>query len=653
MLFICSFLPPAITHQAHFQLSCANDTVFTYVQQWYGVPFRSSLHINCMHPTHTNIGSATETAPAVPSSDAVTHEDSAAVLTTNAAGGDGGDNGERQLGLTLIDCPGHVDFSAEVTSALRMTDGALVVVDVVEGKSAQTETVLLQAMQERVKPVLMLNKCDRLLLEKQLSAEQVSILCMTIGRFALYFIGAPPCLMQSHCMPNFCSLFFSRKEYFSCHGLTTCSQPVHPPHYYIILCTCYNWHFHNMHFREIFISFPQNAYSQLVYSQIGFPFPQVFDRCEEVIAQVNAMIAAHQDPLLPDQRVSLENGSVAFGSGYFQWSATLDTFVDMVKPGCSVSERTKLRLRLSRRDRFATHVLGPIFRIHRDLGLIHGDDNTAATTEPTPAFLRTWLDKFNGKLAGMAGRCVIQRIDDVAAKAPRKVLKTVMAHFLPAADALLAMMVVHLPSPVEAQAYRASILYRNRDATFRTIATCDAAAPLMLSIAKMVQPSETSQRHGGLLAIGRVFAGTVRTGDIVRVAGMSPAAHPRSGVKVGQVLQCVGRHMEALGCAYAGQIVAISGVSTHLRKSGTLTTSPTAIPINEMKFSVSPVVLKSIKPKDPRQLKKMVTAMRQIAQADQTAQFYQDEETKEYVLAGAGMYLTFLYVHGCLRVVSC
>lgn len=82
---------------------------------------------------------------------------------------------QKEYLINLIDSPGHIDFSSEVSTASRLCDGAVVLVDAVEGVCSQTVTVLRQTWIEHLRPLLVINKIDRLITELKMSPGEAYI----------------------------------------------------------------------------------------------------------------------------------------------------------------------------------------------------------------------------------------------------------------------------------------------------------------------------------------------------------------------------------------------------------------------------------------------------------------------------------------------
>merc|ERR1712114_158766 len=285
--------------------------------------------------------------------------------------------GETGFLINLIDSPGHVDFSSEVTAALRVTDGALVVVDCVSGVCVQTETVLRQAIAERIRPVLFMNKMDRALLELQLGQEE------------LY---------------------------------------------------------------------------------------QTFQR---IVENVNVIVATYADDDGPMGvvRVDVNNGSVGFGSGLHGWAFTLKQFAEMYAAKFGVdtdkmmkklwgesffNPKTKKWSKEKADDNkrsFCMYILDPIFMVF----------------DAIMNFKKEQTEKLLGKLTTAQGKAVkdVMKHDELQLEG-KPLMKVVMRNWLPAVEAMFQMIVIHLPSPVTAQKYRAELLYEgpNDDAACQGIINC-------------------------------------------------------------------------------------------------------------------------------------------------------------------------------------
>ena len=441
--------------------------------------------------------------------------------------------------INLIDSPGHVDFSSEVTAALRVTDGALVVVDYVEGVCVQTETVLRQSLQELIKPVLMINKCDRALFELK----------------------------------------------------------------------------HN---------------SETMY--------QNFLR---VIENTNVIISTYMnEEAMGDLQVYPDSGTVAFGSALHGWGFTLTTFAKMYAAKLKM-EKSKLIKRLwgdnywnpkskkwsdqpedeDVKRAFCANILEPLIKLA----------NTVATGKKE--VYQPLLQKLKIELKG----------DELELQG-KYLMRKVMQKWITASEALLEMIILHLPSPRDSQKYRTVYLYQGPmdDECAKAMMSCDPEGPVMMFVSKMVPTSDS----GRFYAFGRVFSGKVRQGEKVRILGPNykPGKQVDLHIKtIQRVVLMMGRKAEDVVDVPCGNTCALVGVDEAILKQGTISTSAQAHTIRSMKYSVSPVVRVAVNAKNPADLPKLVSGLIKMSKADPLVQVINTET--EHIICGSGE----LHLEICLK----
>ena len=325
-----------------------------------------------------------------------------------------GDGKKEPVLINLIDSPGHVDFSSEVTAALRVTDGALVVVDFVEGVCVQTETVLRQALQEKIKPVLMVNKIDRGIHELMLDSESM------------------------------------------------------------------------------------------------------YQRYIKIIESANVIISTYTSEDMPDNQVAADKGTVAFGAGLIGYAFTIsqfariyskkfgadkakmmeklwgDNYYDSEAKKWKTTDKAESGKTLKRA--FCTFIMDPIIKLSKSV------------TENKPEVYNKMLEAVGLKLT-----------QEEQNATGRLLMRTVFQKWILAADALIEMVVEHLPSPKTAQKYRGPYLYEGpiTDECCKGIMECNPQAPLMVYISKMIPTGD----KGRFYAFGRVFSGTATAGLKCKIMG--------------------------------------------------------------------------------------------------------------------------------------
>ena len=446
--------------------------------------------------------------------------------------------------INLIDSPGHVDFSSEVTAALRITDGALVVVDCIEGVCVQTETVLRQALGERIKPVLAINKLDRCFLELMLEGEE--------------------------------------------------------------------------------------AYTNFL----------------RVIETANVILATYTDEKMGDCQVYPDKGTVCFSAGLHAWAFTLKTFAEIYAKKFGVPK-----------EKMMEKLWGDNFFDPKEKKWTKKHTGAATCSRAFVQFIYNPIKKvidacMNEKRDEAFTMLTKLNVFDRLKPADKELngkplMKRCMQSWLPAHEALLMLMIHHLPSPVTAQRYRTETLYEGPmdDKYAEGMMNCDPNGPLMVYVSKMIP----AQDKGRFFAFGRVFSGTIAAGMKVRIMGPNYIPGQKKDLylkSVQRTVLCMGRRQDSIDTVPAGNTVACVGLDQFISKNATITGEQEleAHTLKAMKFSVSPVVRVAVECKNSQDLPKLVEGLKRLSKSDPMVQC-QIEETGEHIVAGAGE----LHLEICLK----
>eukprot|EP00941_MAST-03F_sp_MAST-3F-sp1_P006005 g6005.t1 len=518
--------------------------------------------------------------------------------------------GSQSYLINLIDSPGHVDFSSEVTAALRVTDGALVVVDCVEGVAVQTKSILRQALGEHIKPVVMCNKLDRvLLLELNLPPEEcytnltrviedVNVIINTYADDAFSkFYGGVENILVDPCKGTV--VFGSGLHQW---GFTIIDSPGHVDFSSevtaalrvtdgaLVVVDCVEGvavqtksilrQALGEHIKPVVMC---NKLDRVLLLELNLPPEECYTNLTRVIEDVNVIINTYADDAFSKFYGGVENilvdpckGTVAFGSGLHQWGFTIVYFAKMYSAKFGIPEATmrdklwgenffnaQKRCFTNRKAKgikrgFVHFILDPLYQLFECVI----NETKCINKKTGKEVLACW------KMFKQLG---IKLKKDELELRHKPLLKRAMQRWLPAAEALMEMIVLHLPSPWKAQKYRTELLYigPQDDEYAEAMCNCNRNGTMMMYISKMVPTND----KGRFYAFVRVFSGTIKTGQKCRILGPNYKVGRKTDLKIKPV-QCtvimMGHSIDQVADVPYGNTCVLVGIDAYIQKESTL-----------------------------------------------------------------------------------
>ncbi|KAG0055413.1 Cytoplasmic GTPase/eEF2-like protein (ribosomal biogenesis) [Gryganskiella cystojenkinii] len=556
--------------------------------------------------------------------------------------------------INLIDSPGHVDFSGEVSTASRLCDGALVLVDAVEGVCTQTHTVLRQAWRESVRPVLVINKIDRLITELQFTSLEAYVHLNKILEQVNAIMGT----------------FFSE----------------------------------NVLEEDYRKKAEQQRKKELEAKASDASLTGLEDTFSDWHVETQDDSHIYFDPA---------KGNVIFSSAIDGWAFRVDQFAALYAQKLGMKE-TVLRkclwgdFYLDPKTKRVIGYKGLKGRALKPLAVHLVLDNIwkvyeVVIIQPDREMMEKVVKSLNLK--------VLQR--DLRAKDTKMVLSTIFSQWLPLSTCVLLAVVDQLPSPPSAQKVRMPKMLHPfetdppepTEAWEKGMINCDAGSGVVAYVSKMVSvplevlpknkrktlsaeemrqrgriqreqlissakaaeigevgvhldvdevianraKAEAEERAAAeelegkevLIGFSRIYSGTVRVGQKLKVLGPKfDPAYPTlhcSEVTVDSLFMIMGRELIGLDLVPAGNVFGIGGLEGHVLKYGTLWSAEWEGGQNLVGkgLETAPIVRVALEPEDPSQMAQLVRGLQLLNQADPAVQIL-TQETGEHVILTSG-----------------
>lgn len=569
--------------------------------------------------------------------------------------------------VNLIDSPGHIDFSSEVSTASRLCDGAVVLVDAVEGVCSQTVTVLRQVWIEKLKPLLVINKMDRLITELKMTPEEA-------------YTHLSKQLEQVNAVLG---------------------------------------SFYQGDRMEEDLNWREKMEARVAAAKGGQTAEQKGDVPD----------AEYEEKDDEDIYFAPERNNVIFASAIDGWAFTVRQFAGLYEKKLGIKRSTLQKVLWGNfyldpktkkllgpkhlkgrplKPLFAQLVLEPIWTVYK---ATVGVDDERGDQE--------LLQKVTKSLNVTIPSHVLRSRD------PRMLLTAVFASWLPLSTALLVSVVESLPPPNAAQAERVPDLLDDSPGGSHINPTIRDAMvsfkksksdPVVAYVSKMVsvpeselpqnkrKPGQMSHEEARLIArkkraeaarahaastaangdeadlmvaldsttitetpevkeeeeteidvehlvgFARIYSGTLSVGDTLY--HVPPKWSPAEGkpedlekIEVTNLYMFMGRNLEALDTVPAGVVFGIGGLEGRVLKSGTLCSTPEgAVNLAGVNTAGKPIVRVAVEPENPADLDRMIEGLRLLVQSDPCAE-YEQFESGEHVLLTAGE----LHLERCIK----